>query len=162
KTGPNVCPAAGAAATVNNGVTLAFNGCMLEDGGRLDGTVDVQATRTPSDTSCGANTSISVAITTTITNLTYLGPRGRKLVIPNQTGTSSFTFMVGQAPTLSALNINGRMQIFGSNGTTLLDNMFTGSFTVTPNLSKTSYSVDGMLSLQDQLVTGATTTINVA
>jgi hypothetical protein len=157
KTGTAVCPSGGAS-TVNNGVTLVFNACTLSDGGKLDGTFDVAATRTASDTACNASTTVTVAISTTITNLTYVGPGGRKLAIPTLTGTSSFTYKIGQAPTSTALNLSGHLQVFGSNGSALLDNTFTGTATVSPQ-DKTGFALDGMLNLQDQLVNGATTTI---
>jgi hypothetical protein len=157
-TGPNVCGASGGPATVRNGVMIQFNGCMLSDGGRLDGTYEVQATRTPSDPSCGPGTTVSIAITTTVTSLTYAGPGGRKLIIPNLAGSSTITFAVGQPPTSTALNLNGHMQIQAANGTMLLDNVFNGQATVTPQ-DKTAYSLDGVLTLQDQLVSGATSTV---
>jgi hypothetical protein len=157
KTGTAVCPSGGAS-TVNNGVTLVFNSCTLSDGGKLDGTFDVTATRSASDTACNANTTVTVAISSTVTNLTYVGPGGRKLAIPTLTGTSSFTYKIGQAPTSTALNLSGHLQVFGSNGATLLDNTFTGTAMVSPQ-DKTGYALDGSLTLQDQLVSGASTTI---
>src|SRR5215471_12638097 len=74
KTGPNVCPSDGAPSTVRNGVTIVFNHCTFGNGAQLDGTYDVQATRTASDTACNASTTITISDTTTITNLCYTGP----------------------------------------------------------------------------------------
>jgi hypothetical protein len=156
RTGADPCPTGNASTTVRNGVTILFTGCMLADGGRLDGTFDVQATRTASDTACDANTTISLANTTTVTNLTYTGPGGRKLAIPNLSGNSTLSYKIGQPPTSSALALNGHMQVFAQGGATLLDNTFNGQATVTPQ-DKTAYSLDGTLTLQDQLVSATTT-----
>ena len=156
KTGPNLCASNGAPATIRNGVTIVFNGCALDNGGRLDGTYDVQATRTASDTACNASTTITISNTTTITNLAYTGPGGRKLVIPNQTGTSTLSYALGQPPTSSQVNLNGQAQIFAANGAILTDNKFSGTSTVTQRNDKTSYTTDSDLTLQDQLSASTT------
>lgn len=161
RTAPDVCPAGGSA-TIRNGVTIAFNGCMLPDGGRVDGTYDVQATRTTSDPACGAGATISLSITTTVTNLSFVGAGGRKIVIPNETGTSSFSYVIGQAPQPTASTIEGRMQVFASDGSKLADNTFSGTSTTTPAQDRSSYSIDGTLTLQDQLAAGSTTTLTAA
>jgi hypothetical protein len=156
KTAPDPCAPSGGPATVRNGVTIQFNGCALSDGGIVQGTFDVQATRTASDASCSASTIFTIAVNTTVTDLTYIGPGGRKLVIPNENGTSTLTYALGQAPTSSPLNLAGHMQVFAPNGTILLDNAFSGTATVTPQ-DKTAYALDGSLVLQDQLVSATTT-----
>lgn len=156
KTGPNLCAATGAPDTVRNGVTIQFSGCTLSDGGQLDGTYDVQATRTASDSACDANTTITLSVTTTVTNLSYLGPGGRKVVIPQETGSSTLSYAIGQPPTSSELTLDGQMQVVGVSGVVLLDNTFSGTTTVTPQ-DHTAYSLDGTLTLQDQLVSATTT-----
>jgi hypothetical protein len=156
KTAPGVCDS-NASSMVNNGVTIVFNGCQLSNGGRLDGTYDVAATRTASDASCTGTTMITVSVTTTITNLTYLGPGGRKLNIPSETGTSTFSYVNGQAPIPSAFMIQGRMQVINTNGSTLADQSFSGNVMVTPSQDRSSYALDGALMLQDQTAASTTT-----
>jgi len=151
KTGPNVCVGNGAPGTVRNGVTIVFNGCTFGNGSQLDGTFDVQATRTASDTACNASTTVTLSNTTTITNLTYTGPGGRKLVIPTETGTSTLSYGLGQPPTSAAVTLDGHAQILAANGAVLTDDTFSGTSTVTDRQDKTSYTTDGVLTLQNQL-----------
>ena len=106
KTGTTIC---GVSAS---GVNIVFNGCQLSGGGTLDGTVDVQLTRAASDTTCGSATTITLGYTSTITNLTYTGTGGAKIVIPNEMSTSTLTYSFGQAPTTASIQTNGEIQRF--------------------------------------------------
>ena len=102
KTGTTVC---GVSAS---GVNIVFNGCQLSGGGTVDGTVDVQLTRAASDTTCSSATTITLGYTSTITNLTYTGTGGAKIVIPNEMSTSTLTYSFGQAPTTVSIRPTAR------------------------------------------------------
>jgi hypothetical protein len=157
KTASNPCPGTGAD-TIRSGVTLVFNQCNLPNGGTLDGTIDVQSTRTASDATCVATTTITVSHTTTITNLAYTGPSGRRFVVPNETGTGTTTFVNGQRPATAASTFSGRMQIFGNGGATpAADQAFNGDVMLTPGANGGSYTMDGAVTLDDQLKSGMTT-----
>jgi hypothetical protein len=156
-TAANPCPGPDNA-NIRSGVNIVFNGCQLSNGGKLDGTIDVQSTRTASDTVCSATTNITVATTTTITNLVYTGPNKRRFVIPNETGTGTTTFVNGQRPTTTASNFSGRMQIFGNGASNpTADHTFNGDVTLTAGANGGSYTTDGTVTLDNQLNTSATT-----
>jgi len=152
----NPCPTNGSA-MLRTGGTIAFNGCQLSNGGRLDGTIDVQSTRTASGSECGATTMIALAHSATITNLTYTGPNGRRLVFPAQTGAAMVNYVNGQAPTALPAALDGRMQVYGVNNALLADHSYSGQVTITAAQDRTSYTVDGSLTLQDQTSNGTTT-----
>ena len=159
--GENLCPGqvtitpktatpacAGSNATEErNGVTLAFNNCVVT-GATINGTFDVLSNRTASEQTCSATTTITLGHTTTITNLSISNAEG-KIVIPSQTdmGTTSYTF--GQTPTTTTFNINGEMQTFSSTGTMIADLTYNGMNTVTFS-SASSYSVDGTTNVQEK------------
>jgi len=151
------CPTASGAAMVRSGATVVFSSCQLANGGMLDGMIDVQTMRTASDTTCGANTMINVTSTTTITNLSYTGPGGRRLVIPNQTGTGTTSYLNGQKPTTASTMLDGRMQVFDTKGGSLADKSYTGNITITPASDMSGYTIDGMLTLTDSDKSGTTT-----
>ncbi len=158
KTANNPCPGSGAA-TIRSGVTIVFAGCQLSNGGKLDGTIDVDSTRTASDTACSATTTITVSHTTTITDLVYTGAVGRRFVIPNQTGSGMTTFLNGQPPTAAvASTFSGRMQVFGINATTPSnDQLFNGDVMLSAGANGGSYVMNGTVTLNDQLKMGTTT-----
>ena len=56
KTGTTIC---GVSAS---GVNIVFSGCQLSGGGTIDGTVDVQITRSASDTTCDSSTTITLRV----------------------------------------------------------------------------------------------------
>ena len=110
RTGNAVCGVSAA------GVKIVFSGCQLSGGGTVDGTVDVQITRSSSDTTCNSSTSITLGYTSTITGLTYTGTGGGKIVIPNDMSTSTLTYSLGQSPTTASIQTNGEIQRFASGG----------------------------------------------
>ncbi len=145
KTGTAVC---GESAT---GVNLVFNGCQLSGGGTVDGTVDVQFTRAASDTTCNSATTITLGYTSTITNLTYTGTGGAKIVIPNEMGTSTLTYSFGQAPTTASIQTNGEIQRFASGGSMTSDRTYMGTYMFSSiSLANQSYTVGGMLNVTDK------------
>ncbi len=152
KTGTTIC---GVSAS---GVNIVFSGCQLSGGGTVDGTVDVQITRSASDTTCGSATTITLGYTSTITNLTYTGTGGAKIVIPNEMSTSTLTYSFGQAPTTASIQTNGEIQRFASGGSMTTDRTYTGTYMFSSiSLANQSYTVGGMLNVTDKA--GGTATV---
>ena len=134
-----------------SGVNIVFSGCQLSGGGTIDGTVDVQITRSASDTTCNSATTITLGYTSTITNLTYTGTGGAKIVLPNEMSTSTLTYSFGQAPTTASIQTNGEIQRFASGGSMTSDRTFTGTYTFSSiSLANQTYTVGGMLNVTDK------------
>ncbi len=144
-TGPVVCGNGSA------GEQIVFNGCQLSSGGTIDGTVDVQLTRSGADTNCDASTTITLAYNATITNLVYTGAGGAKIVIPSQTSTGTISYPYQTTPTGFSISTTGQVQRFGSGGTVTSDRTYTGMQTFSSvSLAAGSYTVSGTLTMQDQ------------
>jgi len=139
--------AGGNATEERNGVTLAFNNCVVS-GSTINGTFDVLSNRAASEQTCSATTTITLGHTTTITDLSISDANG-KILIPSQTdmGMTSYTF--GQAPATTTFNITGQMQTFSATGTMIADLTYTGMDTVTFS-GNSSYSVDGTTTVQEK------------
>ena len=145
QTGSPVCGVSAA------GLNIAFNGCVLSGGGTVDGTVNVQITRSASDTNCNAATTITLGYTSTLTNLSYTGTGGAKIVIPNEMTTGTLNFPTGQSPATVGLTTNGEVQRFASGGSMTSDRTFTGMYTISSiSLVNQSYTVGGMLNVTDK------------
>jgi hypothetical protein len=152
----------GPTAQVRSGATIVFNGCTTAGGGTLNGTVDISATRTASTAVCSASTMISLSHTTTITNLSYVGPSGRALVIPSQTGTGMSTYTFGTTPATIALNYQGELQTFTAPGGSMTsDHNYTAMVSYSFSGSTSSYTANGTVNAVDNLMSGATSSINV-
>jgi hypothetical protein len=150
QTGAPACATAGTS-SARTGLNIVFTGCQLPGGGTVDGTADVKLTRTASDTSCNAATTIALGYTETLTNLTYTGTAGAKLVIPSDTSTATLNFPLGSTPGTVTIAGSGELQIIAADGSTTSDRTFTGSQTFS-SISTTdqSYTVGGMLTVQDK------------
>jgi hypothetical protein len=154
-------PCTGGPTSVRAGVTIVFNGCQTPGGGTISGTVDVTATHTASTTVCDATTIITMSHTTTISNLSYTGPGGAKLVIPSQTDMGMSTYNFGQTPTTVALSLNGQLQVFDAGGGLTADHNFTGTSTFSFGGSTSNYTIDGDLTTTDNRTQNVGTTITV-
>ena len=143
------------------GVTIVFTACQTPGGATIDGMIDTAATRTASTTACDSTTSIMLAHTATITNLTYTDAAGNKLIIPSMTETGMTTYTFGQTPPTVALNFTGELQTFASGGAMTADHNFTGTSTFSFGGSATGYTVDGGLTVVDNLMAGAGSTVTV-
>jgi hypothetical protein len=142
--GTNVCGFSG------SGLNIVFNGCQLSAGGTVDGTVNVQLSLSASDSSCSSSTKVSIGYTETITNLTYAGTGGSKIVIPNQTSTSTLSATPGQVPATVAVMSSGEVQRTANDGSTN-DLTFTGSWTFSSiSIAKESYTLDGAINVTDK------------
>ena len=152
RTGNAVCGVSAA------GVSIVFNGCQLSGGGTVDGMVDVQITRSASDTTCNSSTSITLGYTSTITNLTYTGTGGAKIVIPNDMSTSTLTYSFGQSPTTASIQTNGEIQRFASGGSMSSDRTYNGTYMFSSiSLADQTYTVGGMLNMMDKSGGGTAT-----
>jgi len=145
--------------SVRAGASIVFDQCPIAGGGMLSGTVDVAATQTASEETCSGTTTITLGFTSTITNLSYTGVDGAKLVIPTQrdSGTNEFTF--GQTPATITIASNGQLQIFDANGGLISDHTVTGSRVYSFGGSRTSYTVDGVVDIADNFSPGTTATL---
>ena len=157
RTSAPACEAAGTT-EVRSGVTMTFSDCETTDGSRIDGTVDVTSTRSANEAVCSANTTITLAHTTTITNLSVRGPNGGRLVIPNQTDTGTNSYTYGQLPTMLAINSSGRFQVYAADGTLQADQTHNGTRNLTYTAANRSYSVSGTINTMDAR-DGSTATI---
>jgi hypothetical protein len=144
------------AAAVRNGVTIVFNGCQLSSGGTLSGTFDVVSQSAASEQTCTASTTIMLGHTTTITDLAYTGPDGRKIVIPTQTDRAMTTYKFGQHPLNVIIDSTGQLQIFAKGGALVSDHKHSGTRTLAFP-SSNAYTVDGTITVEDQRVSGTAT-----
>jgi len=145
---------------VPSGATVVFKGCQLAGGGVVDGTVDVTAMASTSDETCGTSTTITLNHTSTITNLSYKGSGGSRLVIPNGTDTGTNSFTVGQMPATVSITSSGRFQFYDNNNKLLTDQNYNGTRSYKFADTQQGYTVDGTLNLQDNSATGSTSTLN--
>jgi len=157
KTAPPACTGS-ALTSVNNGITVVFNGCQLSGGGKLDGTFDVQATKTASASVCASDTMITLNYTTTATNLVYTSPEGARISIPSQTDTGTASYVFGQNATSTTFNSTGEAQFFNTSGTMIADLGYGGMRTLTFPGNQT-YTIDGTVNVQDRMTAGASATL---
>jgi hypothetical protein len=144
--------------SIRSGGTIVFNGCQTANG-KLDGTVDIQASRTASEMVCSANTMITLTHTSTITNLTFTGNDGKRLVIPSQVDTGTNTYLYNQTPTTTSINTSGRLQLFASDGRLVTDQNHNGTRSITFSAADHTYSVSGTINTQDATQPGSTATL---
>jgi hypothetical protein len=158
KTAPPACSGS-PLTSVKNGITVVFNGCQLSGGGKLDGTFDVQATKTASAAVCASDTMITLNYTTTATNLVYTSPEGARISIPSQTDTGNASYTFGQNGTSTSINSTGEAQFFNTGGTMIADLGYGGMRTLTFSTANQTYTVDGTVNLQDKMTSGASATL---
>jgi hypothetical protein len=127
----------------------------------VSGTIDVTSTRTASTAVCSSTTMITLSHTTTITNLSFTGVAGRKLLIPSQTGTGMSTYTFGAGPATLALNYQGQLQTFAPDGSVSSDHGYTAMNSFTFGGSTSSYTVNGTVGIVDNLAAGVGSTITV-
>jgi len=155
------CTAAGVS-SVRAGVTLVFDQCQITGGGTLNGTIDVRATSTASETTCSANTTITLGFRATLVNLSYTDTDGAKLVIPNQMYAGTNEFKYGQNPASIVIDSSGQFQIYDRNGGLVSDRSSIGRRTFTFAGSRTGYEVDGTVTLTDNVDSEITATLTAA
>jgi hypothetical protein len=151
----------GGPANERAGATVVFTACQTPGGGKIDGTIDVSSSRTASDPSCATGTMITLAHTTTITNLSYTAPSGAKAVVPSQTDTGTNTYTFGQMPTSITVSTMGRLQTYDASGALTSDHSFTGKPTITFAGTQNGYSVDGQFNATDNKTVGRGLTLTM-
>jgi hypothetical protein len=134
-----------------NGFNLTFNSCKLSGGGTIDGTVAVALNISAGDTNCISSTTLNVGYTSTVTNLTYTGGAGSKIVIPSQTDTASIQTTLGAPPATISMMSTGEIQRVGSNGTVNSDRTYTGNRTFSSiSFANQTYTIDGSINVTDK------------
>ncbi|HVZ34294.1 MAG TPA: hypothetical protein VG963_17825, partial [Polyangiaceae bacterium] len=128
-----------------------FTGCELADGGKLDGSVQVTASQTLSDTNCDAGTSLAVTYTSTTTNLVYTAADGSRIVVPMLTRTGSYTRPLGSAPATVSVTSQGQVERYDTKGNALSNTQLAGSQTLTLLPGNGGFSSDGSLMLNDSV-----------
>jgi hypothetical protein len=143
--GASVCGQSG------SGLNITFNGCQLPGGGTVDGTVNVQLNRTASNSACDGTTMVGLGYMSTLTNLTYTGTSGAKIMIPSQTDTATINFAFGSAPTTITLTSTGEIERMDTNGTLTSDRSYTGTRTISSiSLASQSYAAGGTINVTDK------------
>jgi hypothetical protein len=148
------------------GGTLTFNGCVLDNGGKLDGTVTVDITRAlSSGQSCSASASVDVTHEVSFTSLSYTSPSNYELTYSNVTGTVTSTHALNAPPTVLNGTLIGDRQIHDPSGTLILYQSFNGNAKVTLTAATTSTpamrTIDGSMTVVHHLAKyTATVTMN--
>jgi hypothetical protein len=145
------CTLMGSPGQVRTGAMIAFNGCMLANGGRIDGTVDFGSTAMPSDNNCDANTIVNVSYTATYTNLAYTAPGGARIVISMQTDKGTYQRPATAGPTSIAITTNGSLQRYDASMALVANHNYNGSrnYTISRPNNVLTVTVNGALSVQD-------------
>ena len=147
----------GGGGSVPVSTSIQFNGCNLSGGGKLDGSLKIDASQKLSDTNCNAGTSIDVSYTSTTTNLVYTAPSGSRIELPKVTRTGSYTRMLGSAPSTLTVSSEGRIERYDEKGTALAKTSFTGAQMLTLLPANAGFRVDGTLMLDDSVTERSST-----
>jgi hypothetical protein len=131
--------------------SISFDGCVLLDGSRLDGSIQIDATQTASDAACDDNTTIDVTYTSKTTQLVYTAADGSRIVIPQMTRTGSYTRPHHAAPAAIALDIEGSVERYDASGTAVSNVQLSGGQTLTLLGVETGFVVNGTLTMQDSV-----------
>lgn len=131
--------------------TIEFTDCESPDGTHLDGVVQIDTLHTASDTDCDADTRIDVTFTSTATNLAYTAENGIRVVLPTLTVTGSYTRGVDARPSLIEIGIEGQIERYAKDGSTLAQTSVSGKQTLTPLDSSDGYRASGSLTLHDSI-----------
>jgi hypothetical protein len=131
--------------------SMQFTGCELGDGSQLDGSVQVTASPSLSDTNCDAGTSLAVSYTSTTTNLVYTAPDGSRIEVPMLTRTGSYTRPLGSPPSTVSVSSQGQIVRLDEKGTALANHQLTGSQTLMLLPGNAGFSSDGSLMLKDSV-----------
>jgi hypothetical protein len=143
------CLKDGGVGEVRTGAMISFNGCMLSNGGRVDGTVDINGAPTLSDQNCDANTVVNVNYTTRYTNLTYTAPDGTRSVIPDATNVGSFSRRGNSGPTGLSVTINGGLIRYDASNAVLSNHGISGARNF--RFIEGGYVANGTVAVQDTL-----------
>ncbi len=138
---------------LRTGASVTFDGCTLPDGSQLNGSVNFNSRRSFSNNSCAADTVVSVAFSSTYTDLVYTGPSGARSVIPTLTSEGSYTRLFLDRPAAVSLANSGTLEEYDAAGvlSTMVD--LAGSFGVVIGQPPDTwdYRVYGPMSMQDAM-----------
>jgi hypothetical protein len=151
----------GAGETTPVSSSIQLQGCELSGGGKLDGSLQIAASQTLSDTNCDAGTSIDVSYTSTTTDLVYTAPSGATIELPEVTRTGSYTRLLDAPPSLLTINSQGRIERHDEKGAARSKITFSGMQTLTMLGANGGFRVDGTLTLQDDLGSGSANVTSV-
>jgi hypothetical protein len=143
------CLKEGGVGEVRSGATISFNGCMLSNGGRIDGTVDITGAPTISDQNCDANTVVNVNYTSRYTNLTYTAPDGSRVVVPDATNVGSFTRKGNAGPGGLSVTVSGNLLRYDASNALLSNHGVSGSRNF--RFTDGGYVTNGTVAVQDAL-----------
>ena len=147
------CSVEGQAGAIPAGATIDFNGCVLPGGGRLDGSIDIESSRTLSDENCDAETVVSVSYTSTSTDLSYTAPNGARVVAPSLSRSGSYTRLLMGAPSALSISTSGNLERYAKDGTLVAQAALTGTqgLVLTGSEETAGYRLDGALTLEDEI-----------
>jgi hypothetical protein len=128
--------------------SIVFDDCVLPDGGRIDGSIDIDVAHTFSDPACGSQTVIDVTYTSTSTDLAYTAPGGGQIVLPSLRRSGSYQRpLAGRASALD-VSVQGAVEHYDEDGALLAQMAVTGTQTITPTPEDDGYRVDGTLTMR--------------
>jgi hypothetical protein len=131
--------------------SIVFNDCQLADRGRLTGTIQIDATQTPSDTSCTAATVVEVRFTSIATNLTYTAPSEARVTLPTMTVTASYARSLDGPPATLELTVDGKVERYDEKGTLVTRSGLSGTQTLVPLGANAGYRLSGTMTMDDAI-----------
>jgi hypothetical protein len=129
--------------------TVEFASCELSDGGRLDGSVQIDTSHTSSDTDCDADTRIDVTFAITATNLAYTAQSGARVVLPTLTQSGAYTRGLKARPAVIEIGVEGQIERYDKDGEPIARTTVSGKQTLTPLDATGGYRVSGSVTMND-------------
>ncbi len=145
---------------MRTGARITLAGCELDNGGQLDGMVDIASTRSFSSNACDAATVVSIEFTSTFANFVYTAPDGERFVLPTLTSVGASTRLLSGRPVALSVTSSGRLERYDAAGNLLTQVAVSGTQGVVLDVNddSTPLGIDGTLTLQD-LQTAETVTV---
>jgi hypothetical protein len=137
---------------LQTGARVTFDDCMLEDGSLLDGTIAMDSRRSFSNNVCDADTVVSVAFSSTYTNLAHIGPSGARSVIPTLTSEGAYTRLFLDRPAAVSVASSGSVEQYDAAGQLVTQVDLAGNFGLVVGQPPDTwdYRVYGPLRLEDK------------
>jgi hypothetical protein len=147
------CTLEGSPGKVPSGAAIEFDGCVLPGGGQLDGSLNIDSSRTFSDDTCDAATVVSVSYTSISTDLSYTAPSGTRVVASSLSRSGSYTRLLMAAPSALSISTSGRLEHFAKDGSLVaqLGSSGTQSVVINGSADAAGYRLDGALTVHDTL-----------
>jgi hypothetical protein len=131
--------------------SIVFDDCQLVDRGHLAGSIQIDATQTPTDENCDTETVVDVRFTSTATNLTYTAPSGARVVLPVLTVTGSYARTLGSPPASLELTVDGTVERHDDSGAMVAQSTLSGTQTLVPLGAGNGYRLSGTLTMHDAI-----------